>query len=110
MYYRNVTHGDNCKQGKLKVASINKQQQPQVPWRLSVWTFLTKFLEVLKTKVNSFREQFLLKRECSCPFLNKKVSTTTTGSPNSSCKFVVGVFTFRIRFIDCLSRYRRNLL
>ena len=71
MYYRDVTHGDNCKQIKLKAIS-----EPQVP---CIWTFLkTEILRVLETKVaNSFREQFLLKASMSSALPGQKVATTT---------------------------------
>ena len=71
MYYRDMTHGDNCKQIKLKEIS-----ESQVP---CIWTFLkTEILRVLETKVtNSFREQFLLKVSMPLALPGQKIVTTT---------------------------------
>ena len=66
-----MTHGDNCKQIKLKEIS-----ESQVP---CIWTFLkTEILRVLETKVtNSFREQFLLKVSMPLALPGQKIVTTT---------------------------------
>ena len=75
MYYRDVTHGDNCKCKQIKLKVIS---EPQVP---CIWTFLkTEILRELETKVtNSFREQFLLKASMPLALPGQKVATKTDG-------------------------------